>query len=265
MPKARLAAINDSRDGIGQLGRGRTVDRSRTGCPAQTMRFQDCGADLAGSRMGASRSRTCGTPVAAARAGVTSRKADSYTWSRSRLRATALGCVARPVLPHAHRYEWLIQLAESLHSLHESGALSHGLRPDIVAVTPTGQAVITDLRDMLPMPVPRGVAASATFYTAPELLLSPELADPRADLYGFGGLLYALTIGRDITRTTSHEGLPRQFLHRSRCASAAGKDRQQDVFARPDLRFPSDPATPRRHRGIDPSLDAYRRNMGRLA
>src|SRR5208282_831218 len=55
-----------------------------------------------------------------------------------------------------------------------------------------GQAVLNDLGDMLPMPLPVGTPIRATLYTAPELVLTPDKIDGRADLYGFGALLYAL-------------------------------------------------------------------------
>jgi protein phosphatase len=97
-----------------------------------------------------------------------------------------------PAADSAMRYGWLKQLAETLQALHQAGALCESLRPDIVTVTPEGQAVLTDLTDLLPLPVPPGTPIRATLYTAPELVLTPEQADGRADLYGFGAMLYAL-------------------------------------------------------------------------
>jgi serine/threonine protein phosphatase PrpC len=90
------------------------------------------------------------------------------------------------------RYGWLKQLAEALQALHAAGALCESLRPDIVTITPEGQAVLADLSDLLPIPLPPGTVVRTTLYTAPELVLTPEEADARADLYGFGALLYAL-------------------------------------------------------------------------
>src|SRR5437868_3523633 len=55
-----------------------------------------------------------------------------------------------------------------------------------------GQPRLTDLADVLPIPVPAHAPIKATLYTAPELILSPSTADARADLYSFGALLYAL-------------------------------------------------------------------------
>jgi serine/threonine protein phosphatase PrpC len=90
------------------------------------------------------------------------------------------------------RYGWLKQLAEALQALHQAGAICESLRPDIVTITPQGQAVLADLSDLLPIPIPPGTAVRASLYTAPEVVLSSEQADARADLYGFGALLYAL-------------------------------------------------------------------------
>lgn len=90
------------------------------------------------------------------------------------------------------RYGWLKQVAEGLHVLHQAGALLEGIRPDLVAVNAAGQAVIHDLSDLLPIPVPPGAPIRGTLYTAPELMLSPSEADARADMYSFGAMLYSL-------------------------------------------------------------------------
>jgi protein phosphatase len=90
------------------------------------------------------------------------------------------------------RYGWLAQIAEALHQLHQTGAVLEGLRPDLVTVTDEGQAVLNDLSDLLPLPVPAGAQLRANLYTAPELVLDPQKADARSALYSFGATLYAL-------------------------------------------------------------------------
>lgn len=90
------------------------------------------------------------------------------------------------------RYGWLIQIAEGLHALHKAGAMIEAIRPDIVSVTDDGQAVITDLTDLLPLPLPRDIPVRGTLYTAPELMVDPEKATARAGLYSFGAMLYSL-------------------------------------------------------------------------
>ena len=92
----------------------------------------------------------------------------------------------------AVRYGWLKQVAEGLDALHKAGAIIEGIRPDIVTVTDAGQAMLSDLTDLLPLPVPPGTPVRATLYTAPELIISPDQADARADLYSFGAMLYSL-------------------------------------------------------------------------
>jgi PPM family protein phosphatase len=90
------------------------------------------------------------------------------------------------------RYGWLQELAQTLKALHQAGAQCESLRPDNIVATRDGHAVLTDLGELLPLPVPPGTPIRASLYTAPELVLTPEKADGRADLYGFGALLYAL-------------------------------------------------------------------------
>lgn len=90
------------------------------------------------------------------------------------------------------QYGWLIELGEALHALHGAGAMLEGIRPDLVVVNADGRAVIRDLADLLPIPLPAETPIRGTLYTAPELMLNPGTADARADLYGFGAMIYAL-------------------------------------------------------------------------
>lgn len=90
------------------------------------------------------------------------------------------------------RYGWLKQVAEGLHALHQGGAMIEGIRPDLIVVKSDGQATIADIADLLPIPVPPDAPMRASLYTAPELILSPQDADARADLYSFGAMIYAL-------------------------------------------------------------------------
>jgi protein phosphatase len=111
------------------------------------------------------------------------------------------------------RYGWLKQIAEGLHQLHQAGAMLEGLRPDIIVIAPSGQAMLTDLSDLLPLPVPEGAPVRGTLYTAPELLVSPEKADARAALYSFGATLYALHVGRELTETAfDRPGVPKPLI-----------------------------------------------------
>jgi protein phosphatase len=168
------------------------------------------------------------------------------------------------------RYGWLKQIAEGLHALHQAGALIEGIRPDIVTVTAGNQARMADLSDLLPVPLPPQPPIRATLYTAPELVLSPQQADARADLYSFGAMLYALEY--------LHHGLEeKDFEHQF--SPKLITDRYPDVhplffrlisktFVRdPNSRFPTDEA-----QRIDPTgftelintLDVCRRTFERV-
>ena len=98
-------------------------------------------------------------------------------------------------MTNRERFAWLVQLAEAVERLHSAGALLEGLRPEMVVVSPGGSCILADLGGLLPLPLPGDVPLRGDFFTAPELLLNPTEADARADLYAFGGLLYALPDG----------------------------------------------------------------------
>jgi protein phosphatase len=90
------------------------------------------------------------------------------------------------------RYGWLQKIAAALQALHAAGAIFEGIRPDVIVISEGGQARITDLSDVLPVPIPAGAPIKATLYSAPELILTPNTADARSDLYSFGAMLYSL-------------------------------------------------------------------------
>jgi protein phosphatase len=113
------------------------------------------------------------------------------------------------------RFGYLKQIAEALHALHQAGAMLEGLRPDIIVVTPSGQATISDLSDLLPLPLPPDPPIRARLYTAPELIVGSDTADARADLYSFGAMLYALHVGRELTDMDfERQGHPKPFVPR---------------------------------------------------
>ncbi len=113
------------------------------------------------------------------------------------------------------RFGWLIQIAEALHSLHHCNALMETLRPDILVITPEGQARFTEVADLLPLPLPVDAPVRGTLYTAPEILAGTGQVDARADLYSFGAMLYALHVGRELTETDfERPGHPKPFIAR---------------------------------------------------
>ena len=85
-----------------------------------------------------------------------------------------------------------MQIAEGMNCLHKAGGLIEGIRPEFIVVTAQGNAVIADLTELLPLPLPPNPPIKATLYTAPELILNPIDADARAGLYSFGAMLYSL-------------------------------------------------------------------------
>jgi serine/threonine protein phosphatase PrpC len=142
------------------------------------------------------------------------------------------------------RFTWLRQVADALHALHQGGAILEGLRPDIVVVTPSGQAKIRDLSDLLPLPVPATAPLRGSLYTAPELLANPEAADARSDLYSFGAMLYALHLGRELVEKDFEKpGQPKPFIpHNPDCHPAMGRLMSKTLTRDLSWRFPTDEA-----------------------
>src|SRR5262249_50839845 len=113
------------------------------------------------------------------------------------------------------RFRWLQQVAEALQTLHGAGAILEGLRPDIVIIDDRSQARLTDLSDLLPLPLPPHAPIRGSLYTAPEILSGSPAVDARADLYSFGAMLYALHVGRElIEKDFEKQGVPKPFTPR---------------------------------------------------
>jgi protein phosphatase len=113
------------------------------------------------------------------------------------------------------RFGWLHQLAEALHELHHAGTVHESLCPGIFVITSAGNLRFAGVGDLLPLPLRSDVQVRATLYTAPELVLDKERADARADLYGFGALLYALHVGRELADMDFEmQGVPKPFIPR---------------------------------------------------
>jgi serine/threonine protein phosphatase PrpC len=113
------------------------------------------------------------------------------------------------------RFGLLGQVAELLHRLHQCNTVLEGLRPDIVVVGEDGQVRLSDISDLLPIPVPLDAPLRGGLYTAPEVLAAQGTADARADLYSFGAMLYALHLGRELTEREFDKGKaghPKPFL-----------------------------------------------------
>src|SRR5262249_25363362 len=88
-----------------------------------------------------------------------------------------------PAATNLQRYTWLRQIGETLQLLHRGGAILEAFRPEFFVVTPEGQARFTSLAGLLPLPLPSNPPLQGSLYAAPELLLSSDKADARANLY----------------------------------------------------------------------------------
>jgi serine/threonine protein phosphatase PrpC len=142
------------------------------------------------------------------------------------------------------RFTCLAKVAGILQTLHRLGAMIEGIRPDIIVVDDMGQPRISDLSDLLPLPVPADAPLRGTLYTAPELLATPEKADARAELYSFGAMLLALNLGHELTeRQFNKPGHPKPiFNDYPDMHPALGRLMMKTFCRQPEGRFPSDEA-----------------------
>lgn len=167
------------------------------------------------------------------------------------------------------QYGWLRQLAEALEILHRAGAVAAGLRPEVVAISASGQPVLTDLADLLPLPIMGTSPRQFSLYTAPELRIAEELADSRVDLYSFGGLLFALLAGRELSdQDFEGPGEPTPFLVRYPEAHPLLARLLGRTFCRnPRQRFPSADAArddPTGFLDLAQTLEMCRRSLDRV-
>ncbi|MFM7149594.1 MAG: protein kinase domain-containing protein [Gemmataceae bacterium] len=116
----------------------------------------------------------------------------------------------------ALRFGYLHSLAELFHQLHQASAMFEYLRPDQVVIDEEGRLRITDTGSLLSLPFSPGTPIRGSLYSAPEFLSSHQPIDPRAALYCFGAIVYALHVGRDLNERTDFDGpgIPKPFLPR---------------------------------------------------
>jgi serine/threonine protein phosphatase PrpC len=171
-----------------------------------------------------------------------------------------------PGSTNEERYGWLKHVAEALASIHRYGVILEGLRPDIVVVAESGMARLIDLVDLLPLPLPPNAPIRGTLYSAPELAITPETADARADLFSFGAMLYALHVGRELTEMDfEREGTPKLFIPRFPDVHPLVGRLISKTFCRDlEKRFPSDEAAREDATGfveLKRTLDVCRRTL----
>ena len=142
------------------------------------------------------------------------------------------------------RFGWLKHVAEQVRALHTAGAMPETLRPDGVIITSDGRGRLADLSALLPIPVPPDAPIRGSLYTAPELAAHNGKADPRANLYSFGALLYSLHVGRELTEMDfDRPGNPKAFIPRFPDVHPAFGRLMMKTFTREvSARFPTDEA-----------------------
>lgn len=140
------------------------------------------------------------------------------------------------------RFGYLAEIAEILQQLHQHYVIVEGLRPEIIVIGADGHARLTDLGELLPFPLPADLPLRRMPYTAPEVLAGK--ANARADLYGFGAMLYALHVGRDLNEIDfERSGAPKPFIPRFPDVHPAfGRLMTKTFRTEVEGRFPTDEA-----------------------
>jgi PPM family protein phosphatase len=174
----------------------------------------------------------------------------------------------RDGVTNRERFAWLAQLAEAIDRLHAAGALLEGLRPEMAVVSASGVAILCDLSDLLPLPLPPDVPLWGGFSTAPELLLNPDAVNERADLYAFGALMYALHLGRELSDLDfTLTGMPKPYAERHPDANPFLVRLMSKTFVREvERRFPTEDGAltdPTGFKELIAALHACRRNLDR--
>lgn len=94
---------------------------------------------------------------------------------------------------------WLIELCQALTKVHAAGILYNAVDPDILIISEDNRLVLNEFSRAVRLPLPEDFETGDDCYTAPELALSPSMADIRADLYSFGATWLSLLIGRPLS------------------------------------------------------------------
>jgi serine/threonine-protein kinase len=113
-------------------------------------------------------------------------------------------------LPLADVVRLAHDIAAGLDAVHEAGIVHRDLKPSNVMITNDGRAILTDFGIALPASAGGHADRSGTpTYTAPEQILGGHV-DRRADIFAFGGLLYAAATGHRpfSAKRTGHEAPP---------------------------------------------------------
>lgn len=91
------------------------------------------------------------------------------------------------------------QTLDGLGALHEAGVVHRDVKPGNLMLTRQGDVKIIDLglsrHEGSVQKQPRAMVVGSPYYAAPEQEEAPEAADPRADLYSVGVVLYRMVTG----------------------------------------------------------------------
>lgn len=149
-----------------------------------------------------------------------------------------------PDIKTSEKWGWLKQVAEGLVELHKQKTILEGIRPDLVTIQDNGKgAMINDLTDLLPLPLPPNAPVRGTLYSAPEVVAVRSTTDARSDLYSMGAMIYSLIMGTDLNEKDFDKasGLVKNFIARNPDVHPHIGRIVSKTFCRdPQLRWPSD-------------------------
>ena len=95
-----------------------------------------------------------------------------------------------------HILELMAQTAEGLAYLHEKGIVHRDIKPSNLLLSFDDHVYISDYTDLQEIEsLYGGTIAGTPEYMAPEVILHPDSADGRADLYSLGIILFQLLLG----------------------------------------------------------------------
>ncbi|MBA3708117.1 MAG: protein kinase [Planctomycetes bacterium] len=143
----------------------------------------------------------------------------------------------RRALAPPHAMGLLRQLALALEEAARHGVVHGWLRPDVVLVSPDGNALVDELclpknhkflvRELA------GASAATEYYLAPEHLNDDARSDLRSDIFALGALLFRMITGEGlVTGYSAHEALHKVVANGPRPlrTTQAGVSRDLDLF-----------------------------------